>query len=105
MPFESKHFIDETNAAPAGGQTYGPGFAIAWQRGPLGRGPGRLPQNGAFVEDVIAAAADRIRHYQSTRFAGPENAEAIEHLDLALAALRRRTADREARRVEGTHDE
>jgi hypothetical protein len=104
MPFESSHFTDESNAAPEGGQSFGPGFAIAWQRGPLGRGAGRKPQNGAFVEDVIAAAADRIEYYQGGRFACDDNAEALEHLRLALAALNRRTASRESRQVEGTHE-
>lgn len=104
MPFESSHFTDAANDAPEGGQTFGPGFTIAWQRGPLGRGVDRQPQNGAFVEDVIGAAADRIEYYQGSRFACDDNAEALQHLRLALAALNRRTAAREARQVEGTHD-
>lgn len=100
---ESEHWND-ANGNPAGGNTFGPGFAIGWQHGPLGRGAGRRAQNGAFVEDVIAAAADRIRYYQSSRFACDRNANALAHLEAALAELEARTESREARGVEGTHD-
>lgn len=100
--FTSHHATDAAGR-PAGGQSFGVGFAIAWQNGPLGRGPERRPPNGAFVEDIIAAAADRLRWYQASGFACDENAEAIDHLHRALAALERRTAAREARGVEGTH--
>ena len=44
----SNHFSDG-NGNPAGGTTYGNGFAIGWQNGPLGRGPDRIEPNGAFV--------------------------------------------------------
>ncbi len=88
---------------PAGGTTFGNGFAIAWQNGPLGRGPEREEPNGAFVEDVITAALDRIEFYQDGRFACEENARAIEHLKLALQALESRTRRREQQQVEGTH--
>jgi hypothetical protein len=52
---------------------------------------------------VIAAAADRVRYYQSGKFACEENAEALQHLEAAIESLERRTRGREARRVEGTH--
>lgn len=97
----SHHFLDDDK--PNGGQTFGNGFAIAWQRGPLGRGEGRVEPNGAFVEDVIAAALERLEHYQASRFACAENAEAIDYLKAALAVLGHRTARREAQGVEGTH--
>lgn len=100
----SSHFSD-ANGNPAGGTTFGNGFAIGWQNGPLGRGEERKEPNGAFVEDVIQAAADRIRHYQQSRFACEDNAVALTHLELALMALSRRTASREDRGVEGTHEE
>jgi hypothetical protein len=88
---------------PAGGETFGKGIQIEWQNGPLGRGAERREQNGAFVEGVINAALGRLQFYQSTEFKCAENKEAIEHLVGALAALHRRTHDREARQVEGTH--
>ena len=100
--FRSKHWDDE-NGAPAGGCSSGTGFCISWQEGPLGRGDSRRKPNGAFVEDVIAAAIDRLEYYQHSRFVCPENATAIASLGCALDALNRRTADREAREVEGTH--
>ena len=87
---------------PMGGHTFGIGFSISWQNGPLGRGVDRTLPNGAFVEDIIDAARDRIEHYQ-TLFPCAENDEALEHLRAALTALDRRTKDREARKVEGTH--
>ena len=99
---KSEHWID-ANGNPEGGTTFGNGFTIDWQHGPLGRGTERIEPVGAFVEDVIAAAADRIRYYQSGRFASEYNAKALDHLEAALAALDQRTKDREARAVEGTH--
>lgn len=109
-----RHWSD-AEGRPEGGTTYGPGFAIGWQRGPLGRHADqctegqcapkctRVPQNGAFVEDVIAAAIGRIEHYQQSQFACADNAEALDHLYRALEALNRRTMQREQRKVEGTH--
>lgn len=96
------HFND-ASGNPAGGTSFGNGFAIGWQNGPLGRGDGRSAPNGAFVEDVIEAAADRIRYYQDSKFACEHNANALKHLESALNELHLRTADREAREVEGTH--
>lgn len=100
--FFSEHWSD-ADQNPAGGVTTGRGFTISWQNGPLGRGNERREANGAFVEDVIGAAIDRIECYQQSKFASSFNAEALEHLKGAIAALRSRTADREARDVEGTH--
>lgn len=97
-----EHHLNHDNK-PAGGYTEGVGVHIRWQDGPLGRGEDRLAPNGAFVETVIRAAKDRIEHYQSTEFASDYNARAISHLDDALEELCQRTADREARGVEGTH--
>ena len=74
--FESHQFSD-SEGNPAGGHTFGRGFTIAWQNGPLGRGENRKEPNGAFVETVIEAAADRIRWYQQSGFACRENALAI----------------------------
>lgn len=99
--FKTHQFLDETGA-PEGGCTFGTGFTISWQRGPLGRGPERIEPNGAFVEDIIEAAKNRLEFYQESRFASPYNAVAIDHLRMALESLHRRTADREAREVEGT---
>lgn len=94
----------DAEGRPAGGVAFGPGFAISWQNGPLGRDAERKLPNGAFVESVIAAARQRIEHYQETQFACPENAQALTHLSEALALLNSRTVRREAAGVEGTHE-
>ena len=98
----SNHRLDE-NGNPAGGVSNGRGIDITWQDGPLGRGADRKEPNGAFVEGVIAAAISRIEFYQSTKFKCRENAIALTHLETALLWLQKRTMDREARDVEGTH--
>lgn len=101
---DSKNFTDE-NGNPAGGYAKGVGIDIVFQNGPLGRGADRKEPNGAFVEGVIAAAIQRIAYYQESRFACRENAIALTHLETALLWLNKRTADREAREVEGTHQQ
>ena len=98
-----EHWTDK-DGNPAGGTASGRGFAISWQNGPLGRGVDRREPNGAFVEDVVAAALGRLDFYQASRFNCAANAKAIEHLQAALEALDARTRDRETRAVEGTHE-
>lgn len=100
-PITSRHWND-ANGNPAGGSTYGHGFAISWQNGPLNE-PGGGRTWGAFVEDVIAAAIDRIEHYESSKFACAENDEALRALRLALRWLNVRTERRAKAGVEGTH--
>jgi len=99
---EVKNNIDE-NGNPAGGYVRGIGIIIDWQEGPLGRDEERIKPNGAFVETVISAALQRIRHYQDGKFSCRENAIAITKLEEALLWLNKRTQDREDREVEGTH--
>ena len=98
------HWNDE-DGNPAGGHTSGTGFNIEWQNGPLGRGKDRKNPNGAFVEGVIQAAAGRLQFYQESKFKCARNAAVLDHLKAALKLLNERTADREERRVEGTHKE
>lgn len=105
--FECDNYND-ANGFPSGGFASGIGMSISWQNGPLGApdDPDRQEPNGAFVETVIAAAKQRIEYYQRAskgRFACRENAMAITKLDEALMWLNKRTADRTARNVEGTH--
>lgn len=88
---------------PAGGSVDGVGLSIQWQNGPLGRGAERIAPNGAFVETVIAAAIQRIEHYNGTQFRCRENSLAITKLEEALHWLNHRTARREAEGTEGTH--
>lgn len=96
--------LDE-NGNPAGGFVEGIGLSIVWQDGPLAVDGTRREPNGAFVETVIAAAVQRIEHYNETKFRCRENSLAITHLQEALHWLEHRTADREARGVEGTHEQ
>ena len=99
---------DDEDGNPAGGSVEGTGFSIAWQDGPLGRGEDRVEPNGAFVEDVIASVVQRMEYYQTAaegKFRCRENSIAITKLEEALLWLDKRTHDREAREVEGTHAE
>ena len=117
----STHFYDK-NGNPAGGHTSFTGVEIEWQNGPLANEDGtRNDPSGAFVEGVIAAAIDRLRYYQGEgkyaassadrqhsapkegRFRCRQNALAITHLEEALHWCQDRTAERESRGVEGTH--
>lgn len=100
----SYQFTDE-DGNPAGGHTFGTGFTVAWQNGPLGRGEDRQEPNGAFVEGMIHAVIDRLEFYQEGKFKSKYNEQAIDRLKDALASLNARTADREDRNVEGIHKE
>ncbi len=57
--------------------------------------------NGVQQEHLLAIVADRLTSFQTGPFANDYNAEALEHVNAALAALKRRTTDRIARKVEG----
>lgn len=103
MSFQSHQFLD-ADGNPSGGHTFGTGFAIAWQNGPLGRGVDRAEPNGAFVEDIIEAAINRLEHFERSKFACAANAIAIDHLQRSLFALNERMAKREACGIEGTHE-
>lgn len=103
--FTSTHVNDESGR-PAGGRSEATGISIDWQNGPLGA-PGskdRIEPNGAFVETVIAIAADRIRYYNDNGFGCRENSLAITKLEEALHWLNARTNRRTQQGVEGTHE-
>jgi hypothetical protein len=89
---------------PAGGRSSGKGIEIDWQDGPLAADGERHEPNGAFVEGVLEAAAGRLRFYQQSKFSCRENALALTKIEEALHWLDHRTAAREARGVEGTHE-
>ena len=103
---------------PAGGLAQGVGINIQWQDGPIqaqeveGLGirsqQAVLPEckghNGAFVEGVLGAAVSRLEWYQAGPWKCAENAEAIECIAKALAALEKRTARRVKAGVEETHE-
>ena len=102
---DSENYVVDGN--PSGGWFRAKGIDIKWQKGPLGRGEERIEPNGAFAETVLEAVKQRLEFYQEAsdgRFACNENAIAIEHIKTALFVLNERTASREARQVEGTHE-
>ena len=73
--------------------------AVHFQKGPIKENG----VNGCMNEDLIAMVIDRLESFQNTPFKCRENALAITKLEEALLWLRKRTMDREARGVEGTH--
>lgn len=106
--FKAENEVDG-DGNPAGGYVQGTGIEIDWQDGALGRvgTEEREGPNGAFVEDVIDAARQRIQFYQEAaggRFKCRENAIALTKLDEALLWLDSRTARRVKQAVEGTHE-
>ena len=100
------HELDD-DGNPAGGTSQTVGALIDWQDGPLGRGEDREAPNGAFVEDIIMIAVDRLQWYQKVgdgKFRCRQNALAITKLEEAILWLDHRSADRQDRMVEGTHE-
>lgn len=62
----------------------------------------RTVNDGTTNEDVIRVLVDRLNGLQS-KFPCRENAIATTHLETALLWLEKRTRDRKARGVEGSH--
>ena len=58
--------------------------------------------DGTTNEEVLAVLIDRLQ-YLNSKFPCKENAVALTHIETALLWLNKRTADRKARGVEGTH--
>ena len=78
-----------------------PAIIVHFQDGPVDRE--NAEPNGAFVEDLLEIGARRLAFYQESPFACEENAEALEHVRAAIAALVRRRDDRETRGVQGQY--
>lgn len=95
--------VDE-NGNPRGGVVIDRGLTVVWQNGPLSVDGERVEPNGAFVEDVLKAALQRLEHYNATKFHCAENQAAINYIELALEALNDRTRRRTAAGTEGTWD-
>lgn len=88
---------------PNGGGVLGNGIDISWQKGPLRNDDGTVnAPNGAFVEDVIRAALQRIEFYNESPFRCRENSLAITKLEEALHWLNARTERRTEQGTEGT---
>ena len=82
-----------------GGQNYGVGFTIAWQRGPIGES-GR---NGAVLLEVLEACRSQLNYFQNSKFACPENEEALDHIGRAISCLQNRRSRRQEEGTLGTH--
>lgn len=80
----------------------GPGIVneIHFQHGPIKE----VGTNGLTHEVLIAILIDRLRGFQTSQYACPENAAALSFLERAQTALHERTKARVARGVEGTHE-
>lgn len=99
----SRNYADD-NGNPAGGYCSGVGMCIHWQDGPRGVFGGEPnPANGAFVEDAILAAVQRLEFFERSQYAHPANAEAIRHCRAAIKALHDRAIERKSRGVLGVN--
>ncbi len=72
---------------------------ILFQNGPIKESG----VNGITQEALLAIVIDRLRSFQSGPFSCRENAIALTKCEEALMWLKKRTLDRTARGVEGTH--
>ena len=111
--------LDE-NENPTGGEVYlkvtkngdteFPALVINWQDGPRGMGenpdgsPVLADPNGAFVEDVLWAALQRLEFFNESKFRDRANSLAITKIEEALQALKNRQLERSYRGVEGKHE-
>lgn len=105
----ARNYTDDAGN-PAGGYAHGPGMTIAWQDGPRGKATWQAtptetlaPANGAFVEDALVAARQRLEFFQQSPYAHDANAEAIRHIDYAIEALHNRAKERASRGVLGAN--
>lgn len=91
---------------PTGGAVLGKGLQIEWQNGPRGQeGTDELlPPNGAFIEDALWAALQRLEFFNATKYRDRANSLAITHIEQALQALKDRQLERSFRNVEGKHE-
>jgi len=103
------NFLVDNQGNPTGGTTWldlgvdtDHGFVIDWQDGVV---PKNRMQNGAFVEDVLEAARQRLYEFQEHgKFNCRENANAITKIEEALQWLDWRTRVRVLQDVENTYE-
>lgn len=88
-----------------------PALIINWQDGPRGTGetaadgsPVLADPNGAFVEDVLWAALQRLEFFNNSKYRDRANSIAISNIEQALQALKDRQLERSHRNVEGKHE-
>jgi len=91
---KARHYMSDD--LPQSGYVVGPGLTVVWQDGPRAKqSDGTLAAvNGAFVEDVLVAAQERLAFFQLTKFKHEANERAIGYIELALQALNSRATAR-----------
>lgn len=94
----ASHVYEITALTPDGAPSIA-GTKIWFQHGPIAE----VGVNGITNEALLAIVIDRLRGFQSSKYACRENALALTKLEEALQWLHWRTRGREARGVEGTH--
>jgi hypothetical protein len=103
-PVRTRDFVD-ADGNPAGGYAHGVGMCVSFQDGPRGLDENGClkPANGAFVEDLLVAAASRLEFFQGSQFSCEANADALKHIHQAITALHTRAVGRAVRGVLGSH--
>jgi hypothetical protein len=98
------NFREDAEGHPTGGSTWAEGFKmeIDWQDGIIGP----EGQNGAFIEDVLEAALQRLRYFNSRPVSRcRENSLAITKIEEAIQWLDWRTRNRVQQGVENTYEQ
>ena len=111
---EARNRVDVDNNPTGGyarllvGDTYSPDsevLKVRWQDGPRGREDGTLAEpNGAFVEDVLWVALQRLEFFNEGKYRDRANSIAITKIEEALQALKNRQLERSYRGVEIKHE-
>lgn len=91
-------FDTSTNPSNQEEQGYHGQFVL-FQNGPIAE----KGVNGVTHEALLAILEDRLTGFQSGPYACDDNAFALHHIRIAQAILQKRTKERMARGVEGTH--
>lgn len=92
-------FIDESLGGIERSPLSGRNCIISFQNGPINE----AGINGISNEALLAIVEDRLLGFQSGQYACRDNAVALTKVQEAMMWLQKRTRDRMARGVEGTH--
>ena len=103
--FHATNVVDEDDN-PIGGIVESTGLKVEWQNGPRGQeGTDELAApNGAFVEDVLYAAMQRLEFFNKSKYSDRANSIAITKIQEAMQAMKHRSIERSYRGVEGKHE-
>lgn len=93
------HYVIDGYKPENGGVAIPTSTFIAFQNGPINE----AGVNGVTQEVLLAIIIDRLQCFQKGPYASRENALALTKLEEAQMWLQKRTRDRMARGVEGTH--